>query len=661
MANKVRAVMHWLKGTGADEIRERKEASHDGLRSPSYTLQEILDSHRLWLQSKKKQGAKADLSNRRIDALVNADLREADLHSANLSGTNLRDTKLERANLSQANFSKANLHGTSFREANLHGADLTDTTGLLPRQLAGADVSDARLPANFPLFTALDHVKDLSDSAQKVLIALLVGCVYCWLTIATTTDTPLLTDSASSPLPIVQTPMSIASFFQVAPLILLFVYVYLLLYLQRLWEGLADLPAIFPDGRTLPQRASSWLLNGLVSAHMFRLLEKRPAFMRMQTFVAAFLAWGIVPLTLVGLWVRALPRRDYGHITWQLGLLVLTISLGLCFYVQARATLKGEGKQQWYRDVWNACNGAIVACLVLGLYLHFFLIAPPRCTTENFFSFRDLRHSVTDVLLYWGTANIKDADVSTKPPNWSGTKQEEFLLVKGARLARRDLTCARASRAFLANADLQGAQLACADLSEANLRLANLMIADLRGASLHFANLAGTTDPASGKFQRFTNLMAAKLHDAKLIGARLQGALLRQAELQHADFTSANLQGANLQSANLQSANLQGASLWGANLAGAKFGVAKLADADLEGANLADADLEGANLAGADLQQVRGLTQDQLKRVCGDKATKLPAGLTLPAECPDLPPCFDPPCPEPPPLPSVPCPIRPPG
>jgi uncharacterized protein YjbI with pentapeptide repeats len=104
-----------------------------------------------------------------------------------------------------------------------------------------------------------------------------------------------------------------------------------------------------------------------------------------------------------------------------------------------------------------------------------------------------------DVLLSWGTADIKDVDVSTKPPNWTGTKQEELLLVKGARLAHRDLTCARASRAFLANADLQGAQLACADLWEANLRLANLMLADLRGASLHFANLAGTTDPASGK------------------------------------------------------------------------------------------------------------------------------------------------------------------
>jgi uncharacterized protein YjbI with pentapeptide repeats len=628
MANKVRAVMHRLKGKGADEIRERKEASHEGLRSPSYNLQEILDSHRLWLQSKKKQGAKADLSNRRIDALVNADLREADLHSANLSGANLRDTKLERANLSQTNFSKANLHRTSFREANLHGADLTDTTGLLPRQLAGADVSNVRLPANFPLFTALDHVKDLSDSAQKVFIALLVGCVYCWLTIATTTDAPFLTDSTSSPLPIVQTPMSIVSFFRVASWILLFVYLYLLLYLQRLWEGLAELPAIFPDGRTLPQRASSWVLNGLVSAHLFRLREKRPAFMCVQTIVAGFLAWGMVPLTLVGLWVRALPRRDYGHIKLQLGLLGIAILLELCFYIQARATLKGRGgKQRWYRHGLWACGGAIVSCLGLYLYLAFFLIAPSRCVTENFFSYRDFIHSVTDALLYWGTADIKDADVSTKPPNWTGTKQEELLLVKGARLAHRDLTCAKASRAFLANALLQGAVLACADLSEANLRGANLLGADLRGAGLHFANLAGT-------LQHFTVLMSAKLQGAQLIETKLQYAWLRYAQLQGANLSATNLEGANLQGANLQ-------------------------DATLWGVRLTDATLQGAILAGVDLEKLRGLTPSQLEGACGDAKTKLPPGFPPLVLCSDLPRCVDPPCPDPVPLPPVPCPIPP--
>ena len=186
-------------------------------------------------------------------------------------------------------------------------------------------------------------MKDLSDSAQKVFFSLLVGCVYCWLTIATTTDTHLLTDSVSSPSPIVQTPMSIVFFFRIAPGILLFVYWYLLLYLQRLWEGLAELPAVFPDGRTLPQRASSWLLNGLVNAHRFRLQDKRPAFMPVQTFVAGFLAWWIVPLTLVGLWVRTFPRHEYGITTLQLAILSLALLWECCCYVQARATLKGRG------------------------------------------------------------------------------------------------------------------------------------------------------------------------------------------------------------------------------------------------------------------------------------------------------------------------------
>src|SRR5262249_44798295 len=100
---------------------------------------------------------------------------------------------------------------------------------------------------------------------------MLAGCFYCWLILATTSDGQILSGSASSPLPIAQTPIPIYHFFWAAPILLFCVYGYLLLYLQRLWDGLAELPAVFPDGRTLHQRASSWLLNGLVSTHMFQL------------------------------------------------------------------------------------------------------------------------------------------------------------------------------------------------------------------------------------------------------------------------------------------------------------------------------------------------------------------------------------------------------
>jgi hypothetical protein len=78
--------------------------------------------------------------------------------------------------------------------------------------------------------------------------------VYTCLTIATTTDPLLLTNSISSPLPIIRTEIPIAGFFWVAPLILLSFYLYFHIYLQRLWETLADLPAVFPDGSRLDKR-----------------------------------------------------------------------------------------------------------------------------------------------------------------------------------------------------------------------------------------------------------------------------------------------------------------------------------------------------------------------------------------------------------------------
>src|SRR5262249_6003590 len=141
-----------------------------------------------WRQSNKKQRAKVDLSNRRVTSLANAELCEADLHNANLAGADLRNTNLQRANLCQANFSHANLLGAKLRDANLQGADLTNTMGLVAKQFAGTDISNATVPDELRKFEALEHVKELSDSAQKVFLTMLAGCVYCWLTLVTTSD-----------------------------------------------------------------------------------------------------------------------------------------------------------------------------------------------------------------------------------------------------------------------------------------------------------------------------------------------------------------------------------------------------------------------------------------------------------------------------------------
>src|SRR5262245_57268243 len=208
--------------------------------------------------------------------LQDADLHDATLVQAQLEETNLRGANLRGALLCEANLHKANVLETVLREADLQNATLTEVIGLLPGQLAGANVTGAKLPEGVGRFDELTNVKELSDSAQKLFLSILAGCVYSWLTIGTTTDARLLPNSSSSPLPIIQTEIPIAYFYWVAPILLVCLYGYFHLYLQRLWEGLADLPAFFPDGRSLDKQASSWLLNGLVCAHFKVLKSNRP-------------------------------------------------------------------------------------------------------------------------------------------------------------------------------------------------------------------------------------------------------------------------------------------------------------------------------------------------------------------------------------------------
>ena len=72
-----------------------------------------------------------------------------------------------------------------------------------------------------------------------------------------------------------------------------------LLYLQRLWESLAKLPAVFPDGTPLDEKVYPWLPNSLVSSHFVLLREQRPVLSGLQSLISIALAYWFVPLTLV--------------------------------------------------------------------------------------------------------------------------------------------------------------------------------------------------------------------------------------------------------------------------------------------------------------------------------------------------------------------------
>ena len=92
-------------------------------------LKDILEQHRLWIESNGVQGKCANLK----DAdLTGANLEDANLINANLSGANLEGAFLT----GETCLTDANLTGASLEGANLSGAILPDISWIIPGCLA---------------------------------------------------------------------------------------------------------------------------------------------------------------------------------------------------------------------------------------------------------------------------------------------------------------------------------------------------------------------------------------------------------------------------------------------------------------------------------------------------------------------------------------------
>lgn len=570
--------------------------------SPS-DLERVLSEHQEWLRSDGVTGERAEFHRVR---LAGVDFSRANLRRVSFAGSDLAGAKLDGADLSGAELGGANLCGASLRAANLHGADLDETIlrdsdlrdadllearGLAGGQLGGADVAGAKLPEAITKFEGLASVQETSKSSASLFTSTLLLCAYTWLTILATRDAQLLNNAAppSSRLPILGTDIPLIQFYLVCPLLLFCFYIYFHLCLQRLWEELADLPAVFPDGRPLDAKAHPWMLNSLVCLHVGRLRRARPALTLWQARLAALVAWGIVPFTLVLLWVRYLTGHDWRVTGAHIALIALALGAGLGFYRLAIQTLRGAARPSfsWSRP-WQDVR-LIHGFVALAVFAVLFVISLGAIDGVNANLVRkeisqdyakrsalDPRVWVPRSLDLVGVrsfAALDGIDLSTKPSNWSG-KETDLSLVKGADLAARDLRFADAYGAFFVNGFLKGADLRGADLREADFRNADLRRADLSGA----------------------NLRGAKLQNADLSGAILNRAVLTQANL-----TNADLSGTDLSDTRITQADLTNADLTNANLQRADLSEAKLVNTTLVSVKMRDAILERADLTGAKL------------------------------------------------------------
>lgn len=121
------------------------------------------------------------------------------------------------------------------------------------------------------------------------------------------------------------------------------------------------------------------------------------------------------------------------------------------------------------------------------------------------------------------------------------------------------------------------------------------------------------------------NLFQGGFSGLQARGLNLSGARLRQADLSLAVMNRTRFSNADLRDVEAYGGVFSGSSFAGANLTNASF-----VGAYLDGANFSGATLDGANFAGASLERATGLSQSQLNRACGDEATQLPAGRTIP-------------------------------
>lgn len=593
-------------------------------------LDEIVEEHRAWVESGGKTGKKAELSGANFEAadLMGAGLRGANLVRANLRGADLLVADLRGACLIEADFSEANVVSTNFRGATLAGANLATATGLVARQLGGASLIGASLPETLFPFEGITESAKICGVLRILSVAMLIMCGGICAVIAATTDAALV-KNAAAPVPLVGRLIPLLAFYLAAPMLLAGAYIAFHVYLQKLWDVVEELPAVFPDGRRLGECVPSAMLalapRGICYGDT---PAKQIASLRRIVWQA--IGYWTVPATLLLVWARYLAEQD-----WRGSLLQI-------FFILAAAAMSGflprnesnvlaveEARQTNGKEFWGSWHtgglttATAAACLLLVIFTLGVIVGAPRESSRapelKASDFRRWPSIVFGAVGYDPFPNFIGARLSDAPTSWS-SEASDLQAVKGARLQNASLRYAKANRVFLAKAELQGADLSGGEFSEADFRGASLTSARLNGASLFRADFRG----ADLRYSNLGNAFAAeaKLDGANFYGARLAGARMERASLSKSDLRGAIAENAEMNQVDFSAAYLENVNLTDARLAGAKFNGAfmdgaKLQNADLHGgafagAILSAAELNGANLDGADLRGALGLTAGQI-------------------------------------------------
>lgn len=398
-------------------------------------IEDLLSKHRLHLliNSSPPDFTGRDLSGLdlkpyllRLARLSRANLRNADLTGVKLGGASLTGADLRHATLDHVVLEAADLHGTDLQETSLRNVDLSKVEGLTAKQLRGADLTGATLPDGIAeSLKTLPGVDEATKTSRKVFLTMLAACLYCWLTILSATDAGLLLGNSTLGLPVVQTAIPVVAFFFAAPVLLLIIYLYLHFSLQSLWDALATLPAIFPDGRPVHERALPWILSPLPRMYFTRLKPDCPWMPKFRVRATALLMWWSVPITLVGFWLRVLVLRNTPLTAAHVLMIAGSVWLAGILWRGVTGLLRGIPpvvkpafrSLAWPPLFWGVSTLALASSFSVGCFLG----QPPE---GDHALARALAPKLLSLVGLNAFGDLGRANLSAKPEGWNGKDLE---------------------------------------------------------------------------------------------------------------------------------------------------------------------------------------------------------------------------------------------
>src|ERR1700736_6196141 len=404
---------------------------------PLIELAQILDEHKLWVESGGDAGAKADLTGANLAGadLTGVNLQDAILTKANLAGADLSMANLRGANLVHADLRNTTLLGTELRGASLMGATLYGAEGLWVGRLGGTNLFDALLPESVAEFSSTNPIAEASKVARFFYFTTLAVSAICCLMIIFTTDVRLLLNASALPA-YFGNALPMTGFYLGAPLVLFALYLRFHFLLLRLWGSIAALPAVFPDGQT-PERDGPWFLMGLIRRHFRWPRDGRSPLAVLETGISMMLGYWVVPGTLLLFWVRYLVRQDFRGTLLQVLLITVSVATatGLPDIV-SRVLRSGEIRIAKSKTFFRLTLLTMRAALIIGGVLLAISLGVIRglpadqdiVSDHSSASIRRWASELFQCVGYRPYADVTEAVISTPPAaaNWTEAGMTEY-------------------------------------------------------------------------------------------------------------------------------------------------------------------------------------------------------------------------------------------